>query len=105
MINLLERRTNITSGSLKKAGITELAKIFSNEISAMGFDIDTLLGGRIDMPSCPGSDHSIDLADHVISYKSGNGRRLLRIGHLNTVFPPYSPFQSYRRRGDRVPAS
>ena len=105
MINLLERRTNITSGSLKKAGITELAKIFSNEISAMGFDIDTLPGGQIDMPSCPGSDHSIDLADHVLSSKSGNGKRLLLMGHLNTVFPPYSPFQSYRRRGDRLPAS
>lgn len=105
MINLLERRTNITSGSLKKAGITELAKIFSHEFSAMGFDIDTLPGGQLDMPSCPGSDHSIDLADHVLSSKSGNGKRLLLMGHLNTVFPPYSPFQSYRRRGDRVPAS
>jgi glutamate carboxypeptidase len=104
MINLLERRTNITSGSLKKAGITELAKIFSHEFSAMGFDIDTPPGGQIDMLSCPGSDHSIDLADHVLSSKSGNGKRLLLMGHLNTVFPPYSPFQSYRRRGDRVPA-
>ncbi len=56
------------------------------------------------MPSCPGSDHSIDLANHVLSSKSGNGKRLLLMGHLNTVFPPYSPFQSYRRRGDRVPA-
>ena len=105
MINLLERRTNITSGSLKKAGIAELAKIFSHEFSAMGFDVDTLPGGQIDMPSCPGSDHSIDLADHVLSSKSGNGKRLLLMVHLNTVFPPYSPFQSYRRRGDRVPAS
>ena len=92
MINLLERRTNITSGSLKKADMTELAKIFSHEFSAMGFDIDTLPGGRIDMPSYPGSDHSIDMADHVLSCKSGNGRRLLLVGHLNTVFPPDSPF-------------
>ena len=69
MINLLERRTNITSGSLTKAGMTELAKIFSHEFSTMGFDIDTLPGGQIDLTSCPGSDHSIDLADHVLSYK------------------------------------
>jgi len=47
----------------------------------MGLDIDTLPGGRIDMPSCPGSDYSLD---------------------LDTVFPPDRPFQSYRRGGDRV---
>ena len=71
----------------------------------MGFDIDTLPGGQIDIPSCPGSDRKRDLADHVLSVKSGNGKRLLLMGHLNTVFPSYSPFQNYRRRGDRVPAS
>ena len=88
MINLLERRTNITSGSLIKAGITELAKIFSHEFSAMGFDTDPLPGRRIDMPSCPSSDYSIDLADHVLSCESGNGKRLLLVGHLGTVFLP-----------------
>ncbi len=68
----------------------------------MGFDIDALPGGRIDMPSCPGSDYSLDLADHVLAYQSGSGKRLLLVGHLDTVFPPDRPFQSYRRGGDRV---
>ena len=103
MINLLERRTNITCGSLNKAGMAELAEIFSHELSAMGFYIDPLPGRRIDMPSCPSSDYSIDLADHVLYCESGNGKRLLLMGHLDTVFPPDSPFQSYRRGGDRVP--
>ena len=103
MINLLERRTNMICGSLNKAGTAELAEIFSHEFSAMGLDIDPLPGRRIDMPSCPSSDYNIDLADHVLSCESGNGRRLLLIGHLYTVFPPHSPFQSYRRGGDRVP--
>ena len=103
MINLLERRTNIICGSLNKAGMAELAEIFSHEFSAMGFDIDPLPGRRIDMPSCPSSDYSIDLADHVLSCESSNGKRLLLMGHLDTVFPPDGPFQSYRRGGDRVP--
>ena len=103
MINLLERRTNIICGSLNKAGMAELAEIFSHEFSAMGFDIDPLPGRRIDMPSCPSSDYSIDLADHVLSCESGNCKRLLLMGHLDTVLPPYSPFQSYRRGSDRVP--
>ena len=103
MINLLERRTNMICGSLNKAGMAELAEIFSHEFSAMGLDIDPLPGRRIDMPSCHSSDYNIDLADHVLSCESGNGKRLLLMGHLDTVFPPDSPFQSYRRGGDRVP--
>ena len=103
MINLLERRTNIICGSLNKAGMAEVAKVFRHEFSAVGFAIDTLPGGRIHMLSCPGSDHSIDLADHALSYKSSNGKRLLLMGHLYTALPPYSPFQSYRRGSDRVP--
>ena len=53
MINLLERRTDFACGSLNKAGMAELAEIFSHEFSAMGLDIDPLPGRRIDMPSCP----------------------------------------------------
>ena len=68
----------------------------------MGFDIDKLPGGRIDMPSCPGSDYSLDLPDHVLAYQSGSGKRLLLVGHLDNVFPPDRPLQSYRRGGDRV---
>ena len=83
--------------------MAELAEIFSHELSATGFDIDTLPGGRIEMPSRPGSDYSIDLTDHVFPSKSGNGKRLLLMGYLDSVFPPDSPFQNYRRRGDRVP--
>ena len=103
MINLLERRTNITRRSLNTAGMAELAEIFSHELSTVGFDIDPLPGRRIDMPSCPSGDYSIDLADHVLSCESGNGKRLLLVGHLGTVFPPDITFQSYRRGGDRVP--
>ena len=53
MINLLERRTNITSGSLKKAGITELAKIFSHEISAMGLILIRCLACKLTCPAAP----------------------------------------------------
>lgn len=54
------------------------------------------------MPSCPGSDYSIDVTEHVLASKPGRGTRLLLMGHLDTVFPPESPFQTFRRNPDMM---
>ena len=102
MVAMLERITNINTGSLNKAGMAELAEIFSTELRGLGFSVDSLPGGLIEMPSCPGTNYDIDLADHVLASKPGNGSRLLLMGHLDTVFRFDSPFQSYRQDGDRV---
>ncbi len=42
-------------------------------------------------------------AGHIVARHKGNGRgkRMLLIGHLDTVFEPDSPFQSWERKGDR----
>lgn len=102
MLDMLKRLTNINSGSLNKAGVDELATIFSQELRQLGFLISTLPGDVIEMPSCPGSDYSIDVADHILAQRRGSGTRLLLMGHLDTVFPPSSPFQTFRREGDTV---
>lgn len=102
MLDLLERLTNINSGSLNKAGVDELAAIFRQELRQLGFSITTLPGDVIAMPSCPGSDYDIDVADHTLASRRGTGTRLLLMGHLDTVFPTTSPFQSFRREGDMV---
>lgn len=100
MLNLLERITNINSGSLNKPGVEELAAIFSSELRQLGFSISTLPGDIIEMPSCPGSNYSIDVSEHILAQKPGVGTRLLLMGHLDTVFPVSSPFQEFRREGD-----
>lgn len=102
MIEMLERITNINSGSLNKAGVNEMADIFSQELQQLGFAVSTLPGDTIEMPSCPGSDYNIDVADHVLASRAGSGTRLLLMGHLDTVFPPDSPFQTFRREGDTM---
>lgn len=102
MLDMLERLTNINSGSLNKAGVDEIAAIFSRELRELGFSISTLPGDVIEMPSCPGSDYTIDVADHVLATRPGNSARLLLMGHLDTVFPPDSPFQDFRREGDTM---
>lgn len=102
MIGVLEQLTNINSGSLNKDGVDEIARFFSTELREMGFSINTLPGEVIEMPSCPGSNYAIDVADHVLATKPGNSSRLLLMGHLDTVFPPDSPFQEFRREGDTM---
>lgn len=100
MVALLERLTNINSGSLNSAGVDAVAAIFDDELGQLGFGTSRLPGELIEMPSCPGSDYSIDLTDHLLSRRPGSGSRLLLMGHLDTVFPPDSPFQTFRREGD-----
>ena len=102
MVGMLERLTNINSGSLNKSGVNEMAQIFREELQALGFAINFLPGERIEMPSCPGSDYSIDVADHLLASNSGEGTRLLLMGHLDTVFPPSSPFQNFSQSGDTL---
>jgi glutamate carboxypeptidase len=102
MVELLEQLTITNSGSMNKAGVGEIAEFFSAELRQLGFGVTTLPGERIDMPSCPGSDYSIDVADHLLATKPGNGTRLLLMGHMDTVFPPFAPFQDFRQDGDTV---
>jgi len=99
MLALLERITNINTGSLNKAGVDELAALFASELRDLGFSTSTLPGDVIEMPSCPGSNYSIDVADHLLASRSGSSSRLLLMGHLDTVFPIESPFQTFRREG------
>jgi len=102
MLALLERLTNINSGSLNKVGVDAIAAILSDELRQLGFAISGLPGDLIEMPSCPGSDYTIDVADHVLATRQGAGARLLLMGHLDTVFPPDAPFQTFSRLGDTM---
>ena len=77
MLTLLETITNINSGSLNKEGVNELAALLSNELRQLGFGIATLPGEVIEMPSCPGSNYSIDVVDHVFATRPGKGSRIL----------------------------
>lgn len=102
MLALLERITNMNSGSLNSAGLDAVAAVFDEELRELGFSTSRLPGELIEMPSCPGSDYSVDLADHLLARRPGNGSRLLLMGHIDTVFPPDSPFQTFRREGDTI---
>ncbi|QIL21404.1 M20/M25/M40 family metallo-hydrolase [Thermomonas sp. HDW16] len=89
-IALLERLVNQNSGSLNLPGVTAVGKMVRAELEPLGFDVQW-----IDM-------RATGRAGHLVATHKGNGRgkRILLIGHLDTVFEPDSPFQRFVRNGD-----
>jgi glutamate carboxypeptidase len=89
-LQLLETLVNINSGTLNKPGVEEVGRRMQAELKDLGFDVRWVPMAQVDR------------AGHVVAVHrgSGKGKRMLLIGHLDTVFEPDSPFQKYVRRGD-----
>jgi glutamate carboxypeptidase len=86
---MLEQWVNQNSGTLNRPGVAAVGQMLRAELEPLGFSvewIDQAAAGR---------------AGHLIARHrgSGRGKRLLLIGHLDTVFEPDSPFQRWTRRG------
>jgi len=91
-LQLLERSVNINSGTLNHAGVREVGKLFGAEFEALGFKTRW-----IEMPP------AMNRAGHLEASREGKqGKRVLLIGHLDTVFEKDSPVQLWDRQGDRV---
>jgi glutamate carboxypeptidase len=90
-LSLLERMVNQNSGSLNPAGVQAVAEMVRTELQPLGFNVRW-----IPLPQTGRAGHL------VATHKGRAGRkRLLLIGHLDTVFEPDSPFQRWSREGDR----
>ena len=87
---MLEKWVNQNSGSLNIAGVTKVGEMLRAELEPLGFAVQW-----VDM-------RSTGRAGHIVATHKGNGRgkRMLLIGHLDTVFEPDSPFQRWTRQGD-----
>ena len=89
-VAMLEKWVNQNSGSLNVEGVTKVGEMLRGELEPLGFKVQW-----IDI-------REIGRAGHIVATHNGTGRgkRLLLIGHLDTVFEPDSPFQRWERRGN-----
>src|SRR5687767_9300300 len=91
-ISLLERLVNQNSGSLNLAGVEAVGRMMRAELEPLGFEVTWVPMAETGR------------AGHIVAVHRGDGRgkKLLLIGHLDTVFEPDSPFQRFVRRGDEA---
>ena len=94
-LTFLERLVNINSGTSNITGIRENGDLIKKELEALGFDAHW---------------HDLPLEMHhagslVATIKGNSTRRILLIGHLDTVFSLDSPFQKFAFSTDKRQAT
>ncbi len=91
-IAFLEKVVNINSGTLNAKGVKEVGMVFKQEFDDLGFETRW-----IDMPE------EMNRAGHLFAETSGKkGKKLLLVGHLDTVFEEDSPFQTFKMVNDSI---
>jgi glutamate carboxypeptidase len=88
-VTLLEKIVNINSGTFNPAGVIQVGKVLEGEFQALGFTTRWVPMDAVQRaPSL------------VAELKGTRGKRVLLLGHMDTVFEPSSPFQKFIRNGD-----
>jgi glutamate carboxypeptidase len=90
-VAMLQRWVDQNSGTMNIAGVEAVRRMVEPEFRALGFTTQW-----IDMSAAKRAGHLV--ARHV---GKKNGKRLLLIAHLDTVFEADSPFQRWVRQGDQ----
>ncbi len=91
-ITFLKKVVNVNSGTLNLAGVKEVGQLFDKEFKEINFETTWF-----DMPS------EMNRAGHLFAeIKGTKGKKLLLIGHLDTVFEENSPFQTFEMVNDSI---
>jgi glutamate carboxypeptidase len=91
-IELLEQLVNINSGTMNLEGVRRVGDVLRSQFEPLGFEVKWI------------PMDAVKRAGHLVAEHKGNGRgkRMLLIGHMDTVFEKDSPFQKYERQGDKA---
>jgi glutamate carboxypeptidase len=89
-VRLLESLVNVNSGTLNLPGVEQNGRMIAAELEPLGFKVRW-----VPMAHTGRAGHLI--AEH---HGKGGGKKMLLIAHIDTVFEPHSPFQTFTRRGE-----
>ncbi|MGH8253312.1 MAG: M20/M25/M40 family metallo-hydrolase, partial [Steroidobacteraceae bacterium] len=95
-IALLEKMVDINSGTMNFAGVERVGRIMMAELQPLGFSVEW-------KPMSAVGRAGLVIATHAAAQARGDsdhGKRVLLVGHLDTVFELDSPFQRYERHGN-----
>lgn len=87
-VALLQRVVDVNSGTFNLAGVRRTGELFATEFERLGLRtrwVDGAAWGR---------------AGHLIAEHGTRGPKIVLVGHLDTVFEPTSPFQTFTRLDD-----
>lgn len=91
-ISFTEKVVNMNSGTMNHKGVREVGGVFRQSFDAIGFNTRW-----IDMPE------EINRAGHLFAEIPGKkGKKVLLIGHIDTVFEEDSPFQKLQKINDSI---
>jgi glutamate carboxypeptidase len=110
---LLEKLVEINSGTHNLEGVRAVGKIMMAELTELGFEVKWIPMDEVERAGVMVAEHRCSLGDGADS-KAGPktdpkanpktnrktcGKRMLLIGHMDTVFEKTSPFQTYTVEG------
>jgi len=90
-LEFLKTNVNINSGTMNFEGVREVGARYEAAFGEIGFDTRWI------------PQDEVNRAGHFFAEQQGSaGKKLLLIGHLDTVFEKDSPFQEYKLLNDSV---
>lgn len=94
--DLLEKLVNINSGTHNLEGVRAVADIMKAQLADFGFNVQWFPMDEI-------KPAGVLVAEHPCPEPGKCGKRMLLIGHMDTVFEKTSPFQTYSVNGSIGP--
>ncbi len=91
---LLEKLVDMNSGTHNLEGVRAVGRIMTAELTGLGFEVKWIPMDEVQRAG-------VLVAEHRCPAGGGKcGKRMLLIGHMDTVFETTSPFQKYSVSGN-----